>query len=148
MAHHLVSDHLPSFDRHSYLLGITAAFVEVVAMGCKRLALSSPYTDVELAVLLAPTQQLVEEAGLTLLVEPNLLMTPLFPADAAADRIVILIARDQVTIAAYQALVAERTSAAAAHRLAEVEMDLAWQFGRLLSYDDAAIQELIARHHR
>lgn len=139
------SELLPSFDRSSYLLGITAAFVEVVAMGCKRLALSPPYTAAELGALLAPTQRLAEEAGLAILVEPDLLVTPLFPEDAAAGRSVILIARDAGTIAAYQALVARRAEALAARRLASVERDLAWEFGRLLSYSDAAIQRLLAR---
>lgn len=132
-------------DRSSYLLGITTAFAEVVAMGCKRLALSPPYTEPELAALLVPTQQLAAEHGLALLVEPQLLVTPLFPADAAAGRTVILIASDQATIAAYQELVARRAAAEAAQRLAEVELELAWEFGRLLSYSDAAIRRLLAR---
>lgn len=143
MGGHSVLESLPPIDHHSYYLGITTAFVEVVAMGCKRLALSPPYTSADLAVLLAPTQHLVKTHQLALFVEPELLITPLFPADIAVDRTVILIAGDQRVLDAYHDLVAQRRTAITAGRLAEVEPALAWQFGRLLSYSDAAIQRLL-----
>ena len=77
-------------------------------MGCKRLALSPPYTSADLAVLLAPTQHLVNAHTLALFVEPELLITPLFPADVAMGRTVILIAGDQQILDAYHDLVAQR----------------------------------------
>lgn len=148
MSTHPLSGLLPNVDRYSYYLGITTAFVEMVAMGCKRMALSPPYTDIELTALSVPTQQIVDEYRLAILVEPHLLITPLFPTDAAAERTVIIIARDQATIAEYQALVRQRAAAVAEQRLADRAEDLAWQFGRLLSYSDAAIQQLLTNHTR
>lgn len=125
---------LPNFDQASYYAGITAAFAEVVGAGVKRLALSSPYTQAELAMMLPITQQIAAAYDVLTLVENDLLVTSLFPADIAAGKYVILLAQNQQVLAEYQALKTEQADADA----------LAWAFGRLLSYSDARIAAMIS----
>ena len=146
MAQHQLSTLLPQFDRASYAAGITTAFAEVVAMGCKHLALSPVYAAEELAAMLAVTERIVAEHRLLMLVEPELLITPLFPADVASGQTVILIAREQATLDTYTELKQWRMRAIAEQRLAAIEIELAWRFGRLLSYADDAIQQLITEN--
>ena len=147
MPEHPLSAVIPHFDRASYHAGITAAFAEIVAMGCKQLALSPAYTPDELVTMLPITLQIVAHHGLVMLVEPDLLVTPLFPADIAVGLTVILIAREQEALDVYGALKAMHTRSAAAGQLAVVAQELAWRFGRLLSYDDVAIQHLLDTQH-
>jgi hypothetical protein len=47
MEEHRFGKHLKDFDLDSYYLGMNYAFIEVVASGCKRLALSPPLTEEE-----------------------------------------------------------------------------------------------------
>jgi hypothetical protein len=141
---HPLNQVIAGFDLLSYYAGITASFAEVVAMGCKRLALSPAYTHAEFARMQPATQQIITQRGLLQLIEPDLLITRLFPADIAAGRVVVLIAKEQATFDEYIALKALRVQAIAEQRLAEIEIELAWRFGHLLSYTDTAIQTLLA----
>ena len=63
---------IPDFDQYSYYAGITAAFAEVVGAGVKQLALSHPYTAVELAIMQEPTKRIAEENGIMMRVEDDL----------------------------------------------------------------------------
>jgi hypothetical protein len=145
MPTHPLAQHLAGFDLASYYLGITAGFAEVVAMGCKRLALSAPYDPAMLAAVLTPTKQIVADHGIVMAVEPDLLITPLFAADSATGRTVILLAADQAVLAEYFELKHMREDAISRQELALEEQALAWRFGRLLSYSDLAIAQLLAR---
>ena len=147
MPEYPLSELIPHFDRASYHAGITAAFAEIVAMGCKQLALSPAYTPDELVTMLPVTQQIVAHHRLVMLVEPDLLITPLFPADIAVGLTVILIAHGHEALDAYGALKAMHSRAAATGKLANVEQELAWRFGRLLNYDTVAIQQLLDTQH-
>ena len=126
---------IPNFDRFSYYAGVTSAFAEVVGAGVKQLALSHPYSKVELEMMREPSVQIAAEYGVVTMVEDDLLVTPLFPADVAKDRYVIFFAQSQAVLDRYAALKSGDLPPEA----------LAWAFGRLLSYDDASIEQLIAR---
>lgn len=132
-----MSDHwkdlLPGFDAASYYAGMTYAFVEIVAAGVKRLALSPPYSAEDLAVMLEPTRLLVEQFGITMYVEHDLIVTSLFPADVAQDKSVILLAQTQDVVDDYLALKARGASLD----------ELAWSFGRMLSYTDERIAGML-----
>ncbi len=141
---HPLSQVIAGFDLFSYYAGTTSGFAEIVAMGCKRLALSPAYTHAEFARMQLPTQQIIAQHGLLQLIEPDLLITRLFPADIAAGRVVVLIVKEQATLDEYSTLKALRAQALAERRLAEIEIELAWCFGHLLSYSDAAIRALLA----
>ncbi|MCP4606510.1 MAG: hypothetical protein GY847_39380 [Proteobacteria bacterium] len=101
MSEHRLSRVIDGFHLDSFHAGATFAAAEVVSLGCKKLALSSPYTDEDLTVLLEPTRMAAEEYGLTIYVENDLLVTRLYDPVITKDKSVILIARDQRVIDEY-----------------------------------------------
>ncbi len=145
MSEHRLSHVINGFHLDSFYAGATFAAAEVVSLGCKKLALSSPYTDKDLAILLEPTRMAAEEYGLTIYVERDLLVTRLYDSVLTKDKSVILIAQNQGVIDEYLALKKLKERAVAEGRLEEVQDKLAWEFGRLLSYSDEAIKRLLSR---
>lgn len=138
-------DSVEGFHLASYYTGISAAFAEVVAAGCKKLALSSPYSLEEAELMREPTRVAAEEYGVRLLEETDLLVTRLFPRDVADGKTVFLIARDDGVLAEYASLKELRRRYDAGGCLEEAELEIAWRFGRLLSYSDEKIVELISK---
>jgi hypothetical protein len=134
------------FHELSYYAGINTAFAEVVAAGCKRLALSSPYDRATAALMMVPTRASAEEYGVKLLEEEDLLVTRLFPRDIAAEKTVLLIAQDEGVLAEYADLKEMKKRSDAQGNPDEAEVEIAWRFGRLLSYSDKKIKELLSRH--
>ena len=134
-------DQLENFDKYSYFAGVSSAFAEVVGAGVKKLALSHPYTADQLEVMLEPSKQIAADYGVTIMVEDSLLVTPLFPAKVAQGKYVIFFAQSPDVLKSYRALKAKRENA---RERSELEA-LAWEFGRLLSYDDESIERML-RH--
>jgi len=133
------------FHALSYYAGINTAFAEVVAAGCKRLALSSPYDRVTAALMRRPTQASADEYGVKLLEEEDLLVTRLFPPDIAAGKTVFLVARDEGVLSEYADLKEMKKRSDAQGNPDEAEEEIAWRLGRLLSYSDEKIRELLSR---
>jgi len=101
-------------------------------------------SDEELAVLLPHAEQKAEEYGIPIYVEKDLLVTPLFSPTIALGKTVILFAYNQDVLDEYFAIKAFREKAVEVGRLRDVEEELAWRFGRLLSYTDDAIERLLS----
>lgn len=142
---HKLSKIINGFHLYSYYAGTAFMAAEVVSYDCKQLALSPPYTEAELAIMLKPTQMAADEYGLPIYVEKDFLTTKLFDEEQTQGKIVILIARNQEVIDKYFELKEFKKAAVAKGNLHEVEEELAWRFGRLLSYSDEAIRRLLAR---
>jgi hypothetical protein len=138
-------DSVEGFHLASYYAGISTAFAEVVAAGCKRLALSSPYSGDEAEMMREPTRVAAEEYGVKLLEETDLLVTRLFPRDVAEGKTVFLIAHDDGVLAEYAELKELRRRCDSDGCPEDAELEIAWRFGRLLSYSDEKIAELISR---
>ena len=146
MSNHPLSKLIPGFNLHSYHAGINMAFAEVVGAGCKKLALSSPYTHEQAEEMLPATEYAAEEYDCKLLVEPDLLTSKLFPRDIAKDKTVILIAHDQSVLDEYLALKKLRQKSDQNGNPDDLELEIAQRFGALLSYDEATINRLIAKN--
>lgn len=146
MSSHRLSKVIKGFNLASYYSGINFAFAEVVRAGCKRLALSSPYTPDEAAMMMEPTILAVEEYGVTLYVEKDLLVSKLFPADIAVGYTIMMIAYDQSVLDEYLELKRLKEESNQKGNPEELETSIAKRFGKLLSYDDAKIEELLAKH--
>jgi hypothetical protein len=139
---HPLSRIIEGFHLYSYHAGINMAFAEVVGAGCKRLALSSPY-DQELAEkMMEPTKVAAETYGVELKVETDLLKSKLFPE----DKTVIMIAPSREVLDEYARLKEKSRESAARGHPAEMELDVARAFGRLLSYSEEKIEALIERN--
>jgi len=136
---------LPQYDPVSYHVGINTAFAEVVGMGCKKLALSSPLTNKEFNDVFEPTKLAVEEYGVQIYVEDDLLSTLLFDADIAKNLKVIMIAASKTVLDEYFAL-KEMKKRNLVEKSRDVEVDIARRFGALLSYDLLTIEKLIRKN--
>ena len=134
------------FHTLSYYAGINTAFAEVVAAGCKRLALSSPYDGATADLMRGPTRASAEEYGVKLMEEKDLLVTRLFPRDIAAGKTVFLIVHDEGVLAEYAGLKEMKKLSNAQENPDELEVEIAWRLGRLLSYSDEKIKALLSRH--
>jgi hypothetical protein len=133
-----------AIDDYSFALGLITAFVEVVAGDIKQLALSEPATPAMMDALLPEARRIAAKHQVLIHREPDLIVTDLFPADAAAGQDVLLIYRGDV-LQRYQALKAERTRLTQGRAYAgAARRDIARRFGKLLSYSDARIDALLA----
>lgn len=146
MSNHPLSKIVPNFNLHSYYAGINMAFAEVVGFGCKKLALSSPYSREVAEAMLPATEHAAKEYNCKLLVEPDLLVSKLFQRDIAKDKTVILIAHDQSVLDEYLALKKLRQTSDANGNPEHIELEIAQRFGALLSYDEETINRLIAKN--
>jgi hypothetical protein len=142
-ADHPAGKVIEGFHLLSYYAGTISTSTEFVSYGCKKLALSATLTDEELAVLLPHAEQKAKEYGIPFYVENDLLVTKLFSSTIAEGKTVILFAYDQDVLDEYFAIKAFREKAIAEGRLGDVEEELAWRFGRLLSYTDDTIERLL-----
>ncbi len=141
---HRLSEVIEGFHLYSYYAGSAFTAAEFVASDCKQLALSAAYTETELEAMLDLTRMAAEEYGLPIYVEKDFLTTPLFSPALTEGKAVIFTARNQGVIDAYLALKERKEEAVRQGSLSEVEEELAWGFGRLLSYSDDVIRRLLA----
>jgi len=137
---------IEGFDLVSYHAGVNMAFAEVVGAGCKRLALSSPYDPELVEKMMEPTRVAAETYGVELKVETDLLVSKLFPEDIAKDKTVIMIAQSSEVLNKYTRLKELKRESASKGHPAELELDIARAFGRLLSYSEEKIEALIERN--
>ncbi len=131
------------FDWVSYQMGVIAAFAEVVGNGCKRLALSSPMSRERLDSIIDDVSLIAHERGIVLHVDDDFLETRLFDPEHTRGKHVIHIASDQGVVDEYMVLKELKRRHDKAGTLGEVENELAWGIGRLLSYDNGSIERLL-----
>ena len=133
-----------ALDQRSYQLGMIYAFAEIVGSGCKRLALSPSLTVKQFDSIRDDVRLIAEEYGLILDVDDDFLITQLFNPEYTRGKRVIYIAADQATLDEYRRLKELRKRSLEEGALTkEVELELAWGLGRLLSYSDEAIRGLL-----
>ncbi len=136
-------EQIPNFDQYSYYAGVSTAFAEVVGAGVKKLALSHPYSADELDVMLEPSKQIASDYGVIIMVEEDLLVTPLFPANVAKGKYVIFFAQNAEVLNEYRALKDRRERANSSSNPNREMRELAREFGKLLSYSDTSIQAML-----
>ena len=135
----------PHIDNRSYQLGIMGGFAEVVKLGVKKLALSEVMSPEEMDDIMDDALIVAKRNGVEMWLETDFLVTDLYPADVAAGKHVLLIytgdTRDQ-----YLAIKSdkEKLIASGDYKGAARE-EIARRFGRLLSYPETVIDDLLAR---
>lgn len=146
MVNHPLSKIIPGFNLHSYYAGINMAFSEVVGAGCKKLALSSPYSSEMAEQMLPVTEHAAKEYNVKLMVEPDLLTSKLFPRDIAKNKTVILIAHDQSVLDEYLMLKKLKKQSDEEGNPDDLELEIAQRFGSLLSYDKKTMERLLTKN--
>ena len=140
------SDMNRQIDQRSYTLGGLSTFAEMVRVGVKTLALSAAVTPEEMDGLVEDAERIAQEEGVMLYREPELIVTDLFPADVAVGKHVLLIYKG-ATLDEYLALKQRKSELVASGSYTDdARRDMARQFGKLLSYPDANIEELIDKN--
>jgi hypothetical protein len=135
-------------DQRSYQLGMIYAFAEIVGSGCKRLALSPTLTGDQFDAIWDDVKLIAEEHSLILNIDDDFLVTRLFNPEYSRGKRVIHIAAERETLGEYGRLKELRKCSLEGSVLTEeVELELAWGLGRLLSYSDEAIRGLLAKPH-
>ncbi|MFT5134274.1 MAG: thioredoxin-related protein [Gammaproteobacteria bacterium] len=130
-------------DQRSFRLGSFSSFAEMVSVDVKSLALSAALSPDEMDALVEEAAQIAGTQGVMIYREPDLIVTDLFPADVALEKHVLLIYKGNI-LDRYLALKQEKTILmnSGAYEGA-ARKDIARQFGKLLSYPDAIIEEKI-----
>lgn len=132
-------------EQYSYHCGVIDAFNEVIKAGVKDLALSHPIDSEDMLLRLeAFSKQICQKYHTYYYVEKELLITDLFAKQANIGKYSILYYKDEKSIKKYLALkelkkVLLKNQQYTGSRREEI----AYQFGKLLSYSNDAIGTLI-----
>ena len=133
-------------DQRSYRLGGLSTFAEMVRVGVKTLALSAAMAPGEMDDMVADAERIAREEGVLLYRETDLIVTDLFPADVAEGKHVLLIYKG-ITLDEYLALKKIKSGLVEAGSYSgEARRNVARQFGQLLSYPGAVIEEMIDKN--
>lgn len=132
-------------DSFSYHCGAIDAFCEMVSAGVKALAFSHPLDSrAELAVLLPFAEETAARYGVKCYVEETPMVTDLFPLSAMDGKTLLLLYREDHTLAQYLRL-KERKAALAAERayFGGNRARIARELGLLLSYGEETVERLL-----
>jgi len=139
---------MPEIDQRSYQLGVMGGFAEVVKLGVKQLALSEVMTPEEMDGVMDDAMIIAERNQVQMWREADFLVTDLYPADVAEGKHVLLIYTGD-TLDRYLAIKADQAGLVAAGEYeGDAREEIARRFGRLLSYPEAVIDELLERQSR
>ena len=141
-----ISQIIPDFHELSFMAGTNIAFSEAVGLGLKKPALSSPYSPDQIEIMKKVTEYTSERCGTVTRLEPDLIKTMLYPRDIAKDKNVILIAKSTSVFEEYDALKKLKEESDAKGKPVVIELEIAREFGKLLSYDDEKIESLIQKN--
>jgi len=130
-------------DHRSYNLGVIGAFAEVVDIGIKDLALSSPLHPQEMDALIEEARKIAERNNVTIYREDNFLTTDLFPAELTDGKHVLLIYKGN-TNQRYLDLKSQKEQLLKSGKYkSAARQDIARKFGKLLSYPEARTEKLL-----
>lgn len=137
-----------TIDPYSYNLGIIGAFSELVNVGVKKLALSEALPPEEMDQLADEAEKIAERNHVKLHRENDLIVTWLFPAEVAVGKDVFLIYNGS-TKDEYFALKEEVKNLEASGKYSDsARLEISIRFGKMLSYPQPKIDELIAANRK
>jgi hypothetical protein len=133
-------------DRISFQLGMINCFVEMVACGVKKLALSPPIFPEDYEVIEKFSDGIVKGFGIKSYLEKSLLVTDLQPAEFTRGKWAILYYEDNEILKAYLALKEKKRQFEKSGQYdKDTRKSISREFGRLLSYPEVKIEEKISR---
>jgi len=133
-------------DRISFQLGMINCFVEMVACGVKKMAISPPVSPKDYELVGGASDKIVEGFGIKSYLEKSLLITDLQPAEFTAGKWAILYYEKDDVLNSYLALKKRKQELEQSDQYDEkARKEISREFGRLLSYPDEKIEEKISR---
>ena len=135
-----------TIDEFSRVVGGMSVFNELIATGCKNVALGHPTSDEKLRdEHLEFARKICEEKGTQCCKEDDGFLTDLFPVSMNKNKYNILFYRDPKYRDEYFALKERKRRLVAEGRYqGDERRRLAVDFGKLLSYSDEAIERMLA----
>lgn len=132
-------------DKFSYKLGAADCFCEMVRAGVKKLALAHPCdTREERDSFLPEFEKLCGEYGVSMYCEDEGFLTDLFPVSMNQNRFNVIFYQEESVLREYLDLKAEKEQAQKNGAYTpEKRRDIAWRYGKLLSYTDEGIERLL-----
>ena len=138
---------MKTIDAFSYKLGAADCFCEMVRAGVKRLALAHPCnTKEERDQYLPYFEKLCGEYGVKLYVEDVPLLTDLFPLSMNRGKFNAIFYQEEAVLQEYLGLKAEKEQALKEGTYGQKRRDIAWRYGKLLSYTDEGIRRLLEQN--
>jgi len=134
----------PEIDQRSYRLGSIGTFAEMVGVGVKKMGLSFAMLPEDMDALIEEAQKIVLRNNAQGYRETDFLVTDLFPEEGTKGMHVLVI-YNGTTLDEYQALKAEKQKLIDEGKyVGEARKDIARAMGRLLSYPESKIEEMLA----
>ena len=137
---------VPRVDGFSFQLGMINCFVEMVACGVKRMAISPPLTPDEYARIQTSSDLIVKEFGMQSLLEKSLLVTDLQTEDFTRGKWAVLYYKDDATLDAYHRLKSKKQHLEETEQYdTQARKEVSRDFMRLLSYPDDVIESKLSQ---
>lgn len=137
-----------TIDEFSRVVGGMGVFSEMIACGCKNVALGYPTADRALRdehMIFA--KKICEEDGIQCCEENAAFITDLFPATMNKGKFNILFYKDERWRDEYFAQLERKNQLVAEGRYTpEMRRKVAYDYGHLLSYSDEAIERMLAKN--
>lgn len=132
-------------DEYSYQLGVIDCFNEMVNAGVKRLAMSHPCrTADERDQYLEPCRDICAQYGTKMYAEDDSFVTDLFPEVMNRGASHYIFYKKDEDLEYYLELKKRKEELIKESRYeGELRYQIAWEFGKLLSYTDEAVERLI-----
>lgn len=133
-------------DRISFELGMINCFVEMVACGVKRLALSPPISPQDHEQIKQASDDIVKGFGIRSYLEKSLLLTDLQSEEFTKGKWVILYYEDDDVLNAYLALKEKKQRLENSGQYdRDARREISREFMRLLSYPEDKIEEKLSQ---
>lgn len=134
---------MKTIDTYSYKLGAADCFCEMVQAGVKKIALAHPCdTREERDSFHEGYEKLCQEYHVKQYDEDEGFITDLFPVSMNKDRFNVIFYQDDAVLQEYLDLKEEKRQAQENGTYTpEKRLDIAWRYGKLLSYTDEGIQQ-------
>jgi len=135
-------------DRFSFQLGMINCFVEMVACGVKKLALSPPLSPSQFERIAPYSEQIVNGFGIESYLDNSLIVTKLQSPEFTRNKCSILYYKNETTLNAYLELKKKQTSLIESDRYdAQAQIEISIVFMELLSYPLEVIESKLSGVH-
>ena len=135
-----------SIDRLSFQLGMINCFVEMVACGVKKLALSPPFKPEDYQAIRTASESIVKGFGILSYLEKNLMITDLQSEEFTRNKWSILYYKDKKILDAYLNLKSRQRNLLDREIYDDkTKKDISRLFMQLLSYPDDVIEEKLSK---
>ncbi|MCI5774288.1 MAG: hypothetical protein MR210_07000 [Erysipelotrichaceae bacterium] len=139
---------MKELDEFSYRCGVIDCFSEMVKAKLKPMAMAHPCHDLDQRDSYIPfVTKICQNYGIKYYLDDDPLLSDLFPLALNKDTYNIILYQDDAIIKKYQQLKHQKQLALQQGNYEHLRNDIAYQFGKLLGYDDSTIKRYILENN-